>query len=512
MPLCWGSSCYYLSPRSQQLMSKIQWMIADTEASIVFTTTTLLSILERESVQTSDQAALYWLATDAISIDLAESWQEPMLSSNTLAYLQYTSGSTGTFKGVQVTHGNVLHNVQMIQQAFEHSEKTTIGGGWLPLYHDMGLVGNVLQVLYLGAPSILMSPVAFIQKPFRWLQLISRYKVTTSGGPNFAYELCIHRVTPEQRTSLDLSSWEVAFNGAEPVWAETLKQFATTFKPCGFRLEAFYPCYGMAEATLFISGGLKTSQPTVIHVERAALEQHRVKIAPEKQESNQAVVGCGKPWLGTKVVIVDTESSTPCSTGQVGEIWVSGPGVAKAYWNRPEETVQAFQAYLANSGEGPFLRTGDLGFLQDGELFVTGRLKDIFIIWGNNHYPQHIEKTVEQSHLALRHGCGAVFTVQIDGKEQLVIAQEVERRYQQNFNIDEVVDAIRVAVAREHIVEVYAVLLLKTGSIPKTSSGKIQRHICQARFLDESLEVIGEWRCLQVEQNILLNKLFEADF
>ncbi|MEH1847856.1 MAG: fatty acyl-AMP ligase [Nostoc sp.] len=476
-------------PHPQQSMSRIQWMIAYTEASIVLTTTTLLNVLEGESVKTPDLSALRWLATDSISTDLAESWQEPAVSSNTLAYLQYSSGSTGTLKAVQVTHGNILHNEQMIQQAFEHSEKT-IFGGWLPLYHDMGLVGNVLQPLYLGVPSILISPVAFIQKPFRWLQLISRYKVTTSGGPNFAYQLCIHRVTPEQRASLDLGSWEVAFNGAEPVRAETLKQFATTFEPYGFRFEAFYPCYGMAETTLFISGGLKTAPPTVRYIEKAALEQHRVAIAPEKQESNQAIVSCGKPWLGTKVVIVDTESLTPCPTGQVGEIWVSGPGVAKAYWNQPEETVQAFQAYLADSGEGPFLRTGDLGFFLDGELFVTGRLKDIIIIWGNNHYPQHIEQTVEQSHPALRHGCGAVFSVQIDGEEQLVIAQEVERSYLRNLNVDEVVEAIRIAVAREHIAEVYAVLLLKTGSIPKTSSGKIQRHICRARFLDGSLDVI----------------------
>lgn len=476
-------------PRPQQSMSRIQWMVAYTEASIVLTTTTLLNVLEGESVQTSELSALRWLATDSISTDLAESWQEPAVSSNTLAYLQYSSGSTGTLKAVQVTHGNILHNEQMIQQAFEHNEKTVFGG-WLPLYHDMGLVGNVLQPLYLGVPSILISPVAFIQKPFRWLQLISRYKVTTSGGPNFAYQLCVHRVTPEQRASLDLSSWEVAFNGAEPVRAETLKQFATTFEPCGFRFEAFYPCYGMAETTLFISGGLKTDPPTVRYVEKATLEQHRVAIAPEKQEGNQAIVSCGKPWLGTKVVIVDTESLTPCPTGQVGEIWVSGPGVAKAYWNRPEETVQAFQAYLADSGEGPFLRTGDLGFLLDGELFVTGRLKDIIIIWGNNHYPQHIEQTVEQSHPALRHGCGAVFSVQIDGEEQLVIAQEVERSYLRNLNVDEVVEAIRIAVAREHIAEVYAVLLLKTGSIPKTSSGKIQRHICRARFLDGSLDII----------------------
>ncbi|MBD2694342.1 fatty acyl-AMP ligase [Anabaena catenula] len=497
-------------PRPQQSMSKIQWMVADTEASLVLTTTNLLSVIERESVQTSDIAELRWLATDSIDTDLAESWQEPVVSSNTLAYLQYTSGSTGTFKGVQVTHDNILHNEQMIQQAFEHSEKT-IFGGWLPLYHDMGLVGNVLQPLYLGIPSILISPVAFIQKPFRWLQLISRYKVTTSGGPNFAYELCIHRVTPEQRASLDLGSWELAFNGAEPVRAETLKQFTTKFEPCGFRFEAFYPCYGMAETTLFISGGLKTSPPTVKYVEKAALEQHRVAIAPEKQESTQAIVSCGKPWLGTKVVIVDTESLTLCPTGQVGEIWVSGPGVAKAYWNRPEETVQAFQAYLADSGEGPFLRTGDLGFLLDGELFVTGRLKDIIIIWGNNHYPQHIEQTVEQSHPALRHGCGAVFAVQIDGEEQLVIAQEVERSYLRNLNVDEVVEAIRMAVATEHVAEIYAVLLLKTGSIPKTSSGKIQRHICRTRFLDGSLDVIGEWRFLKAEQNSMLNKLFEVD-
>jgi len=477
-------------PRPNRSMSRLQAIVADAQATVVLTTASMVTNVKGRLAQNPELAAMHWLSTDNLASNLGLSWQEVAVNSGTLAFLQYTSGSTGRPKGVMVSHGNLLHNQQMIQLAFGHTEKT-IFVGWLPLFHDMGLIGNVLQPLYLNIPCILMSPVAFLQNPFRWLKAISCYKATTSGGPNFAYDLCARKITPEQRASLDLSSWEVAFNGAEPVRSETLERFAATFEPCGFRARAFYPCYGMAETTLFVSGGLKTDPPVVYKVQGAALEQNQVVTVADGQADARTMVSCGQSWLDQKIIIVDPESLTLCPVGKVGEIWVSGPSVAQGYWNRPQETKQTFYASTADTGDGPFLRTGDLGFLQEGELFVTGRLKDLIIIRGRNYYPQDIELTVEQSHPALLPGSGATFSVEVDGEERLVVAQEVERSYLRKLDVDEVVGAIRKAVSQQHELQVYAVLLLKTGSLPKTSSGKIQRHACRSGFIAESLTVVG---------------------
>ncbi len=486
-------------PRRNQNMSRLQAIVADAEATVALTTTSLLSNIESRFVENPELSNLHWVTTDSIASDLAQAWQELKVTSNTLAFLQYTSGSTGTPKGVMVSHANLLHNSTLIHQCFAHTPKSQ-GVIWLPPYHDMGLIGGVLQPLYGGFPVTLMSPVDFLQKPFRWLQAISRYKATTSGGPNFAYELCVSKIKPEQQATLDLSSWEVAFTGAEPVRSQTLDRFAATFEPYGFRREAFLPCYGMAETTLIVSGGLKTALPIVRQVEGAALEQNRVVTAVGEQEGTRAIVGCGHSWLDQKIVIVDPEFLTLCPDNQVGEIWVSGPSTAQGYWNRAEETKQTFHAYLAETGVsaagrsvGPYLRTGDLGFLQDGELFITGRIKDLMIIRGQNHYPQDIELTVEKSHSALRSGCGAAFTVEVKGQERLVVVQEVERSYLRKLDVNEVVRNIRQAVAAEHGLQVYAMVLVKTGSIPKTSSGKVQRHACRSGFLSGSLNVVEDW-------------------
>jgi natural product biosynthesis luciferase-like monooxygenase protein len=477
-------------PRRNQSLSRLQSIVADAGATIALTTKTTLSNVERQFTQSPTLQALHWLATDNISSDLAQAWLQPAISSDTLAFLQYTSGSTGTPKGVIVSHGNLLYNEQMLQRAFEHTEKT-IYVSWLPLFHDMGLIGNMLQSLYLGRPCILMSPVAFLQRPVRWLQAISRYKATTSGAPNFAYELCVSKITNEQRETLDLSSWDIAFNGAEPIRAETLERFATAFEPYGFRREAFYPCYGMAETTLIVSGGLKAALPVIKTVQGNTLEQNHVASASQENNAARTLVSCGQTLLEQQIVIAHLDTLTRCQPNEVGEIWVSGNNVAQGYWNRPEETETTFRAYLADTGEGPFLRTGDLGFLQDGELFVTGRLKDLIIIRGRNHYPQDIELTVEQSHPVVQQGCTAAFSVELNGQERLVVACEVERTSRRNLDVDEVVGAIRKAVSEQHDLEVYGVLLLKTGTIPKTSSGKIQRHACKAGFLAESLSVLS---------------------
>jgi acyl-CoA synthetase (AMP-forming)/AMP-acid ligase II len=277
-------------PRRNQRMTRLQGIVKDSQATLALTTKSLLTNIEQSFSEEPELVAIQSIATDNIASNIGLDWQTPMLCNNTLAFLQYTSGSTGTPKGVMVSHGNLLHNEEMIKKAFQHTEES-IFVGWLPLFHDMGLIGNVLQPLYSGIPSYLLSPGEFIQRPLRWLKAISRYKATTSGGPNFAYDLCIDKITPEQRESLDLRSWEVAFNGSEPIRSTTLERFADTFAPCGFRKEAFYPCYGMAETTLLISGGLKTASPIVLQVEGAALEQNRVVVVAGQQEGNRARAG-----------------------------------------------------------------------------------------------------------------------------------------------------------------------------------------------------------------------------
>ncbi|MGF1478205.1 MAG: amino acid adenylation domain-containing protein, partial [Cyanophyceae cyanobacterium] len=464
----------------RHFFTRWQAIAADAEATVVLTTAAVEAKL-RQQIEAQGQQHR-WLVSDRAA---SSSWVYPAITGETRAILQYTSGSTGQPKGVIVTHRNLLHNQQTIQGAYEHSENTRIVG-WLPLFHDMGLVGNVLQPLYLGIPCSLMPPTAFLQKPWRWLQAIARYRATTSGGPNFAYDLCVEKITSQQRAELDLSSWQVAFNGAEPVRAQTLKRFTETFKPCGFRPHAFYPCYGMAEATLLISGGLVTEKPVVCQVEQAALQNNQVEIS---DNDARELVGCGKSWLG-QLVIACPKSLTPLRDEQIGEIWVASESVAQGYWQRPQETQQTFQAYLS-TGEGPFLRTGDLGFLREGELFVTGRLKDLIIVRGRNYYPQDIELTVGQSHPALRAGCGAAFAVEINGEERLAVAQEVARTHRRRLKVEETIAAIREAVFQEHELDVYAVLLLETGSIPKTSSGKIQRRACRQQFFTNSFATVG---------------------
>ncbi len=477
-------------PRRNMKLSRLQAIINDAQATIALTTQSLLPDLKRRWTESPELPRMQWLSTDNLDSHLSLNWQQPKLEKETLAFLQYTSGSTGTPKGVMISHGNLLSNEKSVQISFGHTEKT-IFVGWLPLFHDMGLIGNVLQPLYLGIPSILMSPVAFLQKPIRWLQAISRYQATTSGGPNFAYDLCVRKIKPEQRLSLDLSSWEVAFNGAEPVRAETLEKFSNYFAPCGFRPEVFYACYGMAETTLFISGGLKTASPVIYPVEAEAFEEHRV-VSAEAGEGTKTIVGCGRTWLDEKIIIADPEALTQSPDGKVGEIWVSGASVAQGYWNRPQQTAETFQAYLRDSGEGPFLRTGDLGFLHNGELFVTGRLKDVIIIRGQNHYPQDIELTVQNSHPGIKSDSGAAFTIEKKGQQRLVIVQEVERTYLRRLDVQEVIGNITEAVIDNHGLQIHATVLIKPGSIPKTSSGKIQRHACKQKFLERSLHQVGE--------------------
>ncbi|ASC71044.1 peptide synthetase [Halomicronema hongdechloris C2206] len=476
-------------PRNQRNTPRILAVVKDAEAAIALTTTVIQARLQSLLRKHEDLADLQWLTTDDLAAGAAGEWQPPTLGSDSLAFLQYTSGSTGMPKGVMLSHGNLLHNAAVTYELMGHSPESVFVS-WLPVYHDMGLIGGILQPLYGDFPCILMPPASFLQRPYRWLQTISHYRGTTSGAPNFAYELCVEKVTPEQRQSLDLSSWTVAFNGAEPVRSQTLERFAAEFATCGFRSQAFYPCYGMAEATLMVSGGRQQEAPVVKLLQKVALEHNRVVEANgHSVDQAQSLVGCGQTMPQQRIVIAHPETQIRCAGDEIGEIWVSGPSVGQGYWQRPAESEQTFAAYLADTGVGPFLRTGDLGFLHQGELFITGRTKDLIIIRGRNLYPQDIELTTERSHPALRSGGGAAFMVEEQREEKLVVVQELE--FRQKPDPEEVTAAIREAIAQEHEVQAYAVVLIKPGTIPKTSSGKIQRRATRAGFLAGHLEVIS---------------------
>lgn len=477
-------------PRRNRSLTRIQAIADDAQARVALTTDVVVRLMQPLIHETPHLEALTWLTTDHVPAGMEERWQFPDVHTDTLAFLQYTSGSTGAPKGVMLNHGNLLHNSALIAYAFEHT-RSGVGVFWLPSYHDMGLIGGILQPLYVGRPNILMSPVAFLQKPYRWLSAITRFGGTTSGGPNFAYDLCVRKITPEQKATLDLSTWQVAFNGAEPVRADTIERFCEAFGPCGFRREAFYPCFGMAEATLIVSGGFVKKPPVIRWYQTAALGQDEVVPAEPHDPQARALVGCGSNLPDQEIVIVNPETRTRCPANRVGEIWVRGPSIAQGYWNQPEATEATFRAYLADTGQGPYLRTGDLGFLDEGELFVTGRIKDLIIFRGVNIYPQDIEQTAEKSHPSLLPNAGAAFTVETDGGQRLVLVHEVERRRKGNF--EEVFDAIRRAVSREHELPLDAIVLVHANSIPKTSSGKIQRHACRNGYLEGGLRVVARW-------------------
>jgi acyl-CoA synthetase (AMP-forming)/AMP-acid ligase II/acyl carrier protein len=479
-------------PRPNRPMPRLEGMVTDAGVTLALASSDILANSERRFAHAPYLRNLRWLDTDRLPAGVENAWQEPAVGPDSLAFLQYTSGSTSMPRGVMLSHANLLYNLSLIHRSFE-ADADSRGVFWLPPYHDMGLIGGILQPLYAGAANtVLMPPAAFLQRPLRWLEAVSRTKATISGAPNFAYDLCARKATREQIAALDLSKWKLAFSGAEPIRPETLDRFAEVFAPCGFRKEALYPCYGLAEATLFVTGGALAAAPVRLTVEAAALAQHDVRLVAER-EPGRELVGSGQCPVGQEMRIVDPQTLRNCTPDRVGEVWVKGPSVAAGYWNRPEETARTFQGRLADAeDDGHFLRTGDLGFVKDGELFVTGRAKDLIILQGKNHYPQDIEGTVEQCHPAVAQGSSAAFAVEAAGRERLVVMAEVEREHR-NDNLDGALAAVRQAVASHHDVAAWKVILVRPLSIPKTSSGKIQRHACREQFLGVCLEVVAEW-------------------
>ncbi len=481
-------------PHRNRNLLRLLAIIRDAQPKLILTTAGLLVKIRAAMAEFGELSGIEVVATDEVPHNCAQEYSRPAVERDTVAFFQYTSGSTKTPKGVMLTHENLLHNAAAVYHAVGQSPDDSYVS-WLPVFHDMGFMAGVLQPLYVGSPCVQMSPAAFLENPARWLKAISRYKATTSGAPNFAYELCVNKIPEAEKVQLDLSTWAVAFNGAEPIRAETIERFTAAFTPYGLRKSVLYPCYGLAEATLMVSGGHRTANPITRGFEKKSLENHQINLSNESLSSN-TLVGCGASLPDQKIAIVDPQRLR--ITKEIGEIWVKGPSVAQGYWNNPEETAHTFHAYIEENGDGPYLRTGDLGFIHEGELFVTGRIKDLLIFRGRNHYPQDIEITVEHCDPILHSGCSAAFSVDFNGEERLVVVQEAANRKDNDLSMT--IQRIRQAIAEVHEITPCAVVLIRTSTIPKTSSGKIQRRACKQDFLSKRLNVIKEWSEEETEE------------
>jgi len=468
-------------------------MARNSEASIVLGTDQIVGMLSMIQREVPELACAHWVQTSTLPISNADCWKEPYLDKNTLAFIQYTSGSTADPKGVMVSHGNLLHNLAYLN-SMEENANDSVSVSWLPTYHDMGFIEGVLLPVYSAYPAYLMSPSAFLQRPLRWLQAITRYRATNSGGPNFAYDLCVRKISPEDREHLDLSSWRIAYNGSEPIRWETLKRFHDTFHDNGFRWRSFYPVYGLAESTLLVSSGKQAYEPRCLELNADRLSVDNVVKADETETYTRRLTSCGPCSFGTRIEIVRHDTRALCKPGEIGEIWVQSPSVAKGYWNRPEETKCSFHACLSDNGDGPFLRTGDLGFIDCGELVPAGRIKDLIIVRGRKHYPQDIERTVEECHDAVRNGYVAAFGFYLDGEERLAIVAELERQGIRLLkDYEPIMAAVREAVVAQHDIPLQALTLLSPGSIPRTSSGKIKRFACRSGHLDKTFQPVASW-------------------
>jgi FkbH-like protein len=483
---CWYAGAIAVPaypPKSNRADARLRHLTSECKARVLLTLSSLVPTVDYQfNALCPSQDKCRVIATDQISSSLNGACRFPQVRGESVALLQYTSGSTSSPRGVMITHNNIVHNSKLLQDAFEYNVNS-ICVSWLPMYHDMGLIGGVIQPLMGGFPCVLMSSALFLRDPAAWLRAVSKYKATISGGPNFAFDLCTRRVTESDKKELELSSWTIAFNGSEQISPRTMRDFAASFAPCGFHMRSFRPCYGLAEATLIVAGKSGADSPVVARIDPVALSLGR--FSRETGTGGRELAGCGCTVGEGRVKIVNHNTGEPCPPGVVGEVWISSGSVGAGYWKQAKATAEIFNTHL-KGGQGLYLRTGDLGVLEEDELFIVGRLKDVIVIRGQNHYPHDIECSVTSCHPMLQ-GCrGAAFVVNVRGNEEVVVVSEVSRRAKRHV-MGEITIAIRRAVARDHDISLYSVALVREGRIPKTSSGKVQRSICREKFLAHML-------------------------
>jgi acyl-CoA synthetase (AMP-forming)/AMP-acid ligase II len=493
---CWHAGAIIVPvslPRHQRLKHRLEAIVADAGALFAIASTATRQSLQLDPSDASAFAALIWIDADAVGTPIGETNSVPPPAQR-VALLQYTSGSTGTPRGVIVTHQNLMCNSALITEASGLRAGETIAG-WLPLFHDMGLIGFVLQAAYSGARCVFMSPERFLMQPWLWLQMMSDYRASCSAAPNFAYDLCVDKITTAHKATIDLSHWRNALDGSEPVRAATLERFAAAFAECGFRPEAFFPCYGLAEATLFVAGPAPDRR-------RWTRRDADGSVLAEPEAGGH--VGCGRAFGDTQIAIVDPTSAIRVAPGQIGEIWLAGGSVAEGYWRNPQATAAAFGAHIADTmpstSDRDWLRSGDLGFIADGELFITGRLRELIIVAGRNYFPTDIESSVESADPAIASSSAVAFSLDLDGAERLIIAAEVRREYrrtavsgaERELDPAAVRQRIRAAVVAFNEVSPYEVMLLRPGAVPRTSSGKVSRLATRDAYLSRALDILEE--------------------
>jgi acyl-CoA synthetase (AMP-forming)/AMP-acid ligase II len=481
-------------PHMKRATPRVSLILQDAGAKIICASSDIYEKLAPQFAELPETKDLQWVVNAQIPLEEADAWIKPNINGDTLCFFQYTSGSTSLPKGVMITHANLLWTIEDLYRGSQFVESDIIVT-WLPIFHDLGLILGLLTPMYVGFLCVLMSPISFLERPYRWFAAITKYKANLAIAPNFAFELCADKISDEEAQTLDLSLIRQMGNAAEPVRLETLEKFRRKFEPRGFRFETFAPSYGLAEATVKVSATRFGDRMKYYYLDGGALEKNKIVIVEKDHPECYEAVGCGVSSIDADIRIVNPITRQQCAPDEVGEIWVQSQSVAQGYWNRPQISDDIFKATL-DTGAGPFMRTGDMGFMIDGELFIGGRIKDMIIVQGRNYYPQDVELTVEKCHEAMRQSFGAAFAVHDEhGSERLVIVQEVKREHRgatpEQFSA--MINAVRMAVAKAHGLRAHSVILIRPNTIHKTTSGKIQRAACRNSFLKKELDILAEW-------------------